>query len=222
MGEWLYEENEVKEFIRDGFNYIYTTSLPSASRSCPSISQWQARLSDEEKSSISGGVTEEEIKVALWSLKAYKALGLDGLHVGFFQRFWLIAGSLVIEEVKRAFIERKVPSNLNKTHIALIPTIQGPKTLGNYKPISLCNIVYKIVTKVIIARLRPHLDKLISPLQAAFVLSRKGIDNAIIAQEAIHSINKRRGKVGYVVLKIGLEKEYDKLEWSFIKDANQN
>ena len=90
--------------------------------------------------------------------------------------------------------------------------------MGNYKPISLCNIVYKIVTKVIVARLRPYLDKLISPLQAAFVPGRKGIDNAIIAQEVIHSINKKKGKVGYMALKIDLEKVYDKLEWSFIKD----
>ena len=90
--------------------------------------------------------------------------------------------------------------------------------MGNYKPISLCNIVYKIVTKVIVARLRPYLDKLISPLQEAFVPGRKGIDNAIIAQEVIHSINKKKGKVGYMALKIDLEKVYDKLEWSFIKD----
>ena len=90
--------------------------------------------------------------------------------------------------------------------------------MGNYKPISLCNIVYKIVTKVIVTRLRPYLDKLISPLQAAFVPGRKGIDNAIIAQEVIHSINKKKGKVGYMALKIDLEKVYDKLEWSFIKD----
>ena len=90
--------------------------------------------------------------------------------------------------------------------------------MGNYKPISLCNIVYKIVTKVIVARLRPYLDKLISPLQVAFVPGRKGIDNAIIAQEVIHSINKKKGKVGYMALKIDLEKVYDKLEWSFIKD----
>lgn len=94
--EWLYEENAVKEFIRDGFNNVYTTSLPSASRSYPSISQWQARLSEEEMRTISRGVTEEEIKAALWSLKAYKALGLDGLHAGFFQKFWLIVGSLII------------------------------------------------------------------------------------------------------------------------------
>ena len=90
--------------------------------------------------------------------------------------------------------------------------------MGNYKPISLCNIVYKIVTKVIVARLRPYLDKLISPLQVAFVPGRKGTDNVIIAQEVIHSINKKKGKVGYMALKIDLEKVYNKLELSFIKD----
>ena len=105
-----------------------------------------------------------------------------------------------------------MPSYLNKTHIALIPKIQGPETLGNYRPISLCNTVYKIVTKVIVARLRPFLDKLISPVQAAFIPGRKGIDNTIIVQEVIHSITKKRGEVRYMALKIDLEKAYDKLE----------
>ena len=212
MEEWLHEENEVKEFIREGFSSIYTTSLLSASRLNPSILSWQAKLSEEEKRSISGEVTEEEIKATLWSLKAFKAPGLDGLHAGFFHRFWLVVGRSVIDEVQKIFVEWKVPSHLNKTHIALIPKIQGPETLGNYRPISLCNTVYKIVTKVIVARLRPFLDKLISPVQAAFIPGRKGIDNTIIVQEVIHSITKKRGEVGYMALKIDLEKAYDKLE----------
>ena len=78
MGEWLYEGNTIKEFIRDGFNNVYTTSLPSASRSYLSISYWQVRLSKDEMRSISGGVIEEEIKASLWSLKAHKAPSLDG------------------------------------------------------------------------------------------------------------------------------------------------
>jgi len=126
--------------------------------------------------------------------------------MGFFQRFWLVVGRLVIDEVQKVFVERKVPNYLNKTHITLIPKIQGLETLGNYRPVSLCNIVYKIVTKVIVARLRLHLDKLISPVQAAFVPGRKGLDNAIIVQEVIHSITKKRGEVGYMALKIDLEK----------------
>ena len=154
----------------------------------------------------------------MWPLKAFKTPGPDGLHAGFFHRFWLIVGSSVSDEVKRVFAERRVPEYLNKTHITLIPKIQSPKTLGNYRPISLCNTIYKIVTKIIVARLRPFLDKLISPLQIGFVPGKRDINNAIIAQEVIHSISKKRGKVGYMVLKIDLEKAYDRLEWSFIRD----
>ena len=204
MGEWISDENEVKEFMRRGFSDVYTSSLCLVPRQPPSVSQWQIRLSNEDRDSISGGVTEEEIKTALWSLKAFKAPGPDGLHAGFYQRFWLIVGKSVIEEVQRVFRERKIPTYLNQTHIALIPKIQGPETLGNFRPISLCNTVYKIVTKTIVARLRPHLDKLISPLQTAFVPGRKGIDNAIIVQEIIHTLSKKRGKVGYMAIKIDL------------------
>ena len=72
--------------------------------------------------------------------------------------------------------------------------------------------MYKIVTKIIVGRLRVYLEKLISPLQTAFVLGRKGVDNAIIVQELIHSISKSKWKEGFMAIKIDLEKAYDKLE----------
>ena len=128
------------------------------------------------------------------------------------------SGNLVIEEVQKIFADRRVPESLNCSHIALIPKIQGPETLGNYRPNSLCNMVYKVILKIIVARLRPYLDKLISPMQTAFVPGRKGIDNIIIAQEIIHGLGKKKGRTGYMALKIDLEKAYDKLEWSFIRD----
>ena len=78
--------------------------------------------------------------------------------------------------------------------------------------------MYKIVTKIIVGRLRVYLEKLISPLQTAFVLGRKGVDNAIIVQELIHSISKSKRKEGFMAIKIDLEKAYDKLEWSFIRE----
>ena len=100
----------------------------------------------------------------------------------------------MVKEVKKIFGERKIFKYLNRTQLALIPKIQGPETetLRTHKPINLCNIVYKVVTKIIVARLRPFLEKLISPLQTAFVLERKGIDNAIIAQEIIHFLGKKK------------------------------
>lgn len=159
-----------------------------------------------------GGVTDEEIKAALWSLKPFKAPGPNGLHAGFFQRFWLVVGSSVIEEIKLIFAEKRIANYINTTHIALIPKIQGPVMLGNYKPISLCNTVYKVLTKIIVAKLRPYLGKLISPLQTAFVPGRKGMDNVIIAQELIHSLSRKKGNTGYMAIKIDLEKAYDKIE----------
>ena len=69
--------------------------------------------------------TKEEIGVALWSLKAFKALDLDGLHVGFFQGFWLVVGRLVSKEMLAVFREKKIPKYLNRTNVVLIPKIQG-------------------------------------------------------------------------------------------------
>ena len=68
-------------------------------------------------------VTEEEISVALWSLKAFKAPGPDGLHVGFYQCFWIIVGDSIKEEVKKVFREKKVLEYLNSTNIVLIPKV---------------------------------------------------------------------------------------------------
>ena len=125
-------------------------------------------------------VTLEEIKEALWSMKPYKSPGPDGLHAGFYQRFWLTMGDSVKKEVMKVFLDRKVPEYLNKTLIVLIPKVQGPKSIGNYRPISLCNSVYKIISTVIINQLRPLLENIVSPFQTTFIPSKRGTDNVII------------------------------------------
>ena len=78
--------------------------------------------------------------------------------------------------------------------------------------------MYKVATKIIVGRIRPLLVGLVSPLQTAFIPGRKGVDNAIIFQELIHSMSKKKGKEGVMAIKIDLEKAYDHLEWSFIRD----
>ena len=79
----------------------------------------------------------------------------------FSKRFWPTIDDSVVREVKRIFMERKTPEYLNQTHIAFILKIQSHETTGNYCPISLCNTIYKVVIKIIVARLRPYLGKLI-------------------------------------------------------------
>ena len=76
--------------------------------------------------------------------------------------------------------------------------------------------MYKIITKITVAKIRLMLDKIVSSIQSTFVPGRKGVDNAIIVQEIIHTISKKKGRKGYMAIKVDLEKAYDKLEWSFI------
>lgn len=132
--------------------------------------------------------------------------------------FWLIVGDSVREEVEKAFHTKKIPDYLNKTHIVLIPKIQGPEKIGNYRPINLCNSIYKVISKVLVNRIITHLDSLISPYQAAFIPRRRGVDNTIIVQELIHTIGSTKGSKGTMAIKIDLEMAYDKIEWSFIRE----
>ncbi|XP_065629558.1 uncharacterized protein LOC112003977 [Quercus suber] len=78
------------------------------------------------------------------------------------------------------------------------------------------HMVYKIVTKIIVAKLRPHVNKLVCPIQSAFVLGRRSVDNVIVVQELIHTISNKKGPGGYMAIKVDQEKAYDKIEWSFI------
>ena len=158
----------------------------------------------------------EEIRANLWALKSLKAPSPDGLHAGFYQHFWMEVKNSICEEIKEVFTHGVVPSYLNETLIALLPKCQNPESLDNYRPISLCNSIYKVISKIIVARIRPHLSNLISPVQATFVPGRRGTNNVCIAQELLHTLdNKKKGRVGYMAIKLDLKKAYDRLEWNF-------
>lgn len=88
--------------------------------------------------------------------------------------------------------------------------------LKDFGPISLCNAIYKIVSKCLVNCLRPHLDELISPNQSAFIPGRLISDNTIIAFECIHYIDTLRGNDSpYCAYKLDLSKAYDRADWIF-------
>lgn len=90
--------------------------------------------------------------------------------------------------------------------------------MGDLRPIALCQVHYKIMSKMITNRLKTVLPNLISPSQSAFVAGRSIFDNSIVAYEVLHYMrSRRRGKDGYVALKIDISKAYDCLEWPFIR-----
>nr|KYP45068.1 Retrovirus-related Pol polyprotein LINE-1 [Cajanus cajan] len=103
--------------------------------------------------------------------------------------------------------------------LVLIPKIDHPKTFKDFRLISLCNVVYKLVSKVLVNRLWPILMRLVSPLQSNFIPGRGTMDNAIILLEIIHSMSKSRRKKGDVVFKLDLEKAYDRVDWRFVEEV---
>lgn len=116
------------------------------------------------------------------------------------------------KEVKSIFNSGVIPNYLNQILITLILKCRSLKSLTNYRPISLCNAKYKIVTKIIVCWICPFLSDLVSPLPSDFVPGRMGLDNSIIVQELIHTMSKKKGRTGVMAIKLELEKAYDCLE----------
>ena len=86
------------------------------------------------------------------------------------------------------------------------------------RSISLCNVIYKIVAKVLANRLKVVLPNIISPTQGAFVAGRSIYDNILISNKILHYLHRKtQGRVGYAALKVDMEKAYDMMEWAFLE-----
>ena len=89
---------------------------------------------------------------------------------------------------------RRMPIEVNSYFIVLIPKSRNPSSFNHYRPIGLCNIVYKVISKLLVFRLMKILHKLISPTQVAFILRRWIAENHIVVQEMLYSFKKRKVK----------------------------
>lgn len=119
-------------------------------------------------------------------------------------------------DVLQCLNQKILPQGFNDTFLVLIPKTDNPTTLRQFRPISLCDVVYKTITKMIVNRLKPLLPKFISLMQTSFILRRNISDNIIIYQEVLHSFQRKKGLAGCMMVKIDLEKAYDRLEWGFV------
>lgn len=211
---WMENEAEIKDHVTNFFMELFTDN--EATDSFPTMRYQFKALDDGVVRKLDAMVTDDEITQAIVSMKPWKAPGPDGFQAGFYQTNWELIRKDCCDFVKKAWSCPTSVAAVNDTDICLIPKIARPEFINQFRPISLCNVTYKIITKVIVNRLKPIMPSIISPYQTGFIPTRSIHENIVVAQELLHSMGKMRGKNGFFAIKVDLAKAYDKVRWSFI------
>ena len=162
--------------------------------------------------------TRSEVEAALKQIHPTKAPGPDGMFAIFFQKYWNVVGNDITCMVLNVLNRNMSMSSINKTSITLVPKINNPSKMTNFRPISLSNVVYKLVAKVLANRLKVLLPHIISENQSAFLSERFISNNVLVAFELMHYLeHKKEGKENFMAVKLDMSKAYDRLEWGFIE-----
>eukprot|EP00253_Pinus_taeda_P006320 PITA_06320 len=171
----------------------------------------------EDNYNLNKPVNEQEVKEVIKEMQNGKAPGPDGVNVDFFKACWNIVKQDILEVVEDSRKNKIVLKALNTSFITLIPKQENAMTPDRFRAIALCNVVYKIISKIIANRLKPLLPTLVSEEQIGYVEGRQILSNIIQAHEVIHSLksNKKTG----LIIQLDHEKAYDKLSWAYIREV---
>lgn len=149
----------------------------------------------------------EEVKTDLKQMHPTKAPGPDGLPALFYKKIWDSIGGDVVSYVLNLLNNGGPVDQINNTHIVLIPKKKQCQATEDYRPISLCNVLYKLVSKAISNRLKKVLPHVISESQSAFVPGRLITDNVLVAYELFHFLGKKKkGVKGCMAMKLDMSK----------------
>ena len=214
-GVWLDTQQAIVDKLVADYTARFSTNFGENRRLHDT--QLEAKVTTSENITLLQVPTREEIKQALFSIDSIKTPGPDGYDAGFFKKYWDIIQNDFQASIIEFFTQGKLLRQINHTFIALIPKIDDPTQTQHFRPISLCSTIYKTIAKIIVNRLRPLLDRLVSPVQSAFIPGRLIHDNILITTETMHKFRKVKGKTAWVALKLDMKKAYDRLEWDFIK-----
>ena len=198
------------------YSQLFTSSLPRDLKHI--VERFQLMVLEEMRDALAKPYTSEEVGVAMKEMALLKAPGPDGMPYLFFQTYWTDVCMDITQAVLSCLNSSSILKSINNTFITLIPKVNNSNRVSDFRPISLCNVIYKIVSKVIANRLKPMLNYSISETQSAFVADRLITDNILIAFESLHHMKTccTRNK-GFMAMKLDMRKVYDRVKWSFLE-----
>ncbi|KAJ0475516.1 putative RNA-directed DNA polymerase [Helianthus annuus] len=210
-GVWVADPPLVKDHVFSFFADKFVEPLHARPvLQCPYLAQ----LSNEEANALVCPFTLSEIKNAVWECDGDRAPGPDGINLKFIKRFWNELEADFLGLFQHFFESEQLNSGCMSSFLALIPKRSDPGGLHEYRPISLIGCINKVVSKVLVNRLKVVIHKLVSEEQTGFLSGRSILDGVIILNELIPWLkkNKREG----MILKVDIEKAYDSLSWEFL------
>lgn len=208
---WVEDPVAVKEEVK----LFFTQKFKSAGWVRPKLEGVPFRsLSDDSARCLESNFSAEEIKEAVWSCAGDKSPGPDSINFRFIKSFW----GILEEDFKRMageFHKKGMwPRGTNASFICLIPKVDSPLGLHEFRPISLVNCLYKVISKILANRLKSVIPSVIDECQSAFVGGRNMLDSVLVANEVIHEARMRKNSI--FALKVDFEKAYDSVEWDFL------
>uniref|UniRef100_A0A803QG78 Reverse transcriptase domain-containing protein n=1 Tax=Cannabis sativa TaxID=3483 RepID=A0A803QG78_CANSA len=219
-GDRVHSKTAMAAAIHDYFASIFSADTIDEEALSQTLNAIPNMVTDDMNDELTKPFRAAEIESALHSMALDKSPGIDGMSSMFYQQNWSVVGEAVTTAVLSVLNDGADPTSLNKTIITLIPKIKNPQWVQDYRPISLCNVISKLVTKVLVGRFKNVLPIVISETQSAFLPNRLITDNILVAFELVHAIkNKTAGRCGVATLKLDMSKAFDRVEWRFIKEV---
>jgi hypothetical protein len=215
MGNIHIDRDKIEQIFLSHFQQLFTSQPTTNVEETTHLVQ--NKITSDQYNLLVQDYSVEEVTNAIKEMKSLAAPGLVGLPTKFYHTYWDIVEKDVISAALNILNNNGDPSPFNNTHSCLIPKINNPTHPSDFRPISLCNVTLKLITKTIANRMKSILPNTISSNQSAFVPGRLITDNIIIAHEIFHYMDQPSSKTGYVGIKTDMAKAYDRLEWNFLK-----
>ena len=167
-GSWCTDINCIQQLVVSHFRKLFSDDTQQAIATRMPAATFP-QLNNSLIQALEGPFSRQDIVTALKDMQPLKAPGPDGFHAFFFQRYWPVVHEDVCNAVLHVLHGNPMPCGINDTFVTLIPKVPNPEKVTQFRPLGLCNVIYKLIARCIINRLKPALPHLISPMQSSFV-----------------------------------------------------